>query len=210
MHDKFILNIEDILTGLLPLLAAILAVMKDTTKQDKSNSRKKKLTRYGVVALCMASVGFIWSMYCTNENKIKGEARREQRDEYFRNIKETLDQELPSHIAKAIEDSQLQINIAVNKAVGNSKDGLQATLGQAIKDSKTELNSTLSKAITDSQGDIKEHFMNALEGSQKEIKKGMSDEIKNSKETIVSTVLQVVKDSQVDIKSSVSDALQNS
>jgi len=62
------LSFTDILVLCMPLAAAILALMKDTFKEEKPGA-KKKITPFGVTALFLAVIGFVLSGYSTYQTK---------------------------------------------------------------------------------------------------------------------------------------------
>lgn len=192
----------------MPLAAAVLAVMKDTFKQEKPGARKK-ITPFGVTALFLAAIGFALSFYSTHETKKEAKKKAVAEEEYRGYIKTALDKELPGAISQAIKESQNQLNDSVSHAVDKSKDGLEAAIDNATEKSSAEVQS----AIQSSGNAVASNLAAEISKSQERIKATL--EITESKinETINSAktgISDVVKQSDDDIRTSVTGAVEDS
>jgi len=192
----------------MPLAAAIVAVMKDTFKQEKPGGRKK-ITPFGVTALFLAAIGFGLSWYSTNERKKEAKEQAKVDADYRGYIKTALDKELPGAISQAIKKSQDQLNQSVSDAVNNSKRGLEATIDNATEKSSVEVQS----AIQSSGNAVASNLAAAISESQERIKATLGITESKINETINSTqtrISDVVKQSDDEIRRSVTGAVEDS
>lgn len=202
------LSFPDIIILCVPLAAAILAVMKDTVKEEKPGA-KKKITPFGVTALFLAAIGFCLAWYSTYEKKREAKETAIAEEEFRSHIKAALHKELPGAFSQAITESQKQLNQSVSDAVDHSKRGLETAIDNATQKSSAEVQSAIQSSGSAVASDLAGHISKSQERIKETLEiteRKINDTIKNSQ----TGISEVVKQSDDDIRKSVTGAVEYS
>jgi hypothetical protein len=214
------LNFLDIAPVLVTVLAAIIAATKDVfvKRADQANPPNpeettsgwkykldfKKLTLPSIALICLATIGFFFTLSGTNKTKMSARSARDELARVKENTQVTKDIagavlnevkiQLPSFVREAIENQRKQISDVVSKSASAAERSLSTTISKVTAASERKLNGSVAQAIQE----------NVV------TRAALSQEISRSQEKIRDTFKQEIEETQRKIRETVNSAVTGS
>jgi hypothetical protein len=186
----------DWLLALLPFAATVLAVWKETTKDVNPGSAKilrgpKRLTKTGVLALMLATTGFVVAVATTsreNMASIERQRKTDDAEDLMKRINAQLQRELPGFIEAALNGSQKQINDFVDRTVAHSNRTLEKSISTTISDSGAKLDRAIGATMNVSQAELKDAVNRSIADVRLAMTKTVEDAAEKSRVSLDKTV----------------------